>query len=90
MKKFYTFLFADCIYVTIRKEIETRNCAVYVVLGYDADGAKDILELWIGESEGKHCWMQIFDGIRARSVEDVLFISMDGISGLEEGAGSIF
>ena len=57
LKKFYTFLFVDCIYITIRKEMETKNCAVYVVLGYDADGVKDVLGLWIGESEGKHYWM---------------------------------
>ena len=90
LKKFYTFLFVDCLYVPIRKEMETRDCAVYVILGYDADGVKDILGIWIGETEGKHYWMQIFDEIKARGVEDVLFISMDGVSGLEEGAKSIF
>ena len=90
LRKFYTFLFVDCIYVTIRKETETKNCAVYVVLGYDVNGIKDVLGLWTGESGGKHCWMQIFDEIRARGVEDVLFISMDGVSVLEEGARSIF
>lgn len=90
LKKFYTFLFVDCLYVSIRKEMETKNCAVYVILGYDVDGIKDILGIWIGESEGKHYWMQIFDEIKARGVEDVLFISMDGVSGLEEGAKSIF
>jgi len=90
LKKFYTFLFVDCLYVSIRKEMETKNCAVYVILGYDINGIKDILGLWIGESEGKHYWMQIFDEIKARGVEDVLFISMDGVSGLEEGAKSIF
>ena len=37
--------------------METKNCAVYVVLGYDADGRKDVLGLWIGESEGKHYWI---------------------------------
>ena len=90
LKKFYTFLFVDCLYVTLRREYETKNCAVYVILGYDADGVKDILGLWINESEGKHIWMQIFDEIKARGVEDVLFISMDGVSGLEEGAKAIF
>lgn len=90
LKKFYTFLFVDCLYVNIRKELETKNCAVYVILGYDVNGVKDILGIWIGESEGKHYWMQIFDEIKARGVEDVLFISMDGVSGLEEGAKSIF
>lgn len=90
LKKFYTFLFVDCLYVSVRKEMETKNCAVYVILGYDVNGIKDILGIWIGEAEGKHYWMQIFDEIRARGVEDVLFISMDGVSGLEEGARSIF
>lgn len=90
LKKFYTFVFVDCLYVSIRKEMETKSCAVYVILGYDVNGIKDILGIWIGESEGKHYWMQIFDEIKARGVEDILFISMDGVSGLEEGAKSIF
>lgn len=90
LKKFYTFLFVDCLYVSIRREMETKNCAVYVILGYDVNGVKDILGIWIGESEGKHYRMQIFDEIKAREVEDILFISMDGVSGLEEGAKSIF
>lgn len=90
LKKFYTFVFVDCLYVNIRKEMETKSCAVYVILGYDVNGIKDILGIWIGESEGKHYWMQIFDEIKSRGVEDILFISMDGVSGLEEGAASIF
>ena len=90
LKKFYTFLFVDCLYVTIRKDYETKNYAVYVILGYDVDGQKDILGLWLSETESKHQWMQIFDEIKTRGVEDVLFISMDGVSGLEEGARSIF
>ena len=61
-----------------------------MILGYDVNGVKDILGIWISETEGKHYWMQIFDEIRARGVEDVLFISVDGVSGLEEGARSIF
>ena len=90
LKKFYTFLFVDCLYVNIRKDMETKSCAVYVILGYDIDGIKDVLGIWIGDSEGKHYWMQIFDEIKGRGVEDVLFICMDGVSGLEEGARSIF
>ena len=70
--------------------METKSCAVYVILGYDIDGMKDVLGIWIGETEGKHYWMQIFDEIKERGVEDVLFICMDGVCGLEEGAKSIF
>ena len=90
LKRFYTFLFVDCLYVTIHKDYETKNYAVYVILGYDVDGQKDILGLWLSESESKHQWMQIFDEIKNRGVEDVLFLSIDGVSGLEEGAKAIF
>lgn len=90
LKRMYTFLFVDCMYVTIRKEYESKNYAVYTILGYDIDGQKDILGLWLNESESKHTWMQIFDELKGRGVEDVLFICMDGVSGLEDGAKAIF
>jgi putative transposase len=90
LKKFYTFVFVDCMYVSIKKEYETKNYAVYTILAYDVNGVKDILGLWLNETESKHQWMQIFDELKTRGVEDILFISMDGVSGLEEGARSIF
>lgn len=73
-------------------EIHHYQCmnAVYTILGYDVNGCKDILGIWLNESESKHNWMQIFDELKNRGVEDVLFISMDGVSGLEEGAKAIF
>lgn len=54
LKRMYTFLFVNCMYVTIRKEYEGKNYAVYTILSYDLDGQKDILDLWLNESESKH------------------------------------
>lgn len=90
LKRMYTFLFVNCMYVTIRKEYESKNYAVYTILGYDLDGQKDILGLWLNESESKHTWMQIFDELKGRGVKDVLFICMEGVSGHEDGAKAIF
>jgi len=90
LKKCYPFVFVDCMYVTMRYEYESRESAVYTILGYDIDGHKDILGIWLNETESKHSWMQIFDEIKTRGVEDIFFISMDGVSGLEEGAKEIF
>jgi putative transposase len=56
LKKFYTFVFVDCMYTTIRKDYESKNYAVYTILGYDVDGKKDILGLWMNETESKHVW----------------------------------
>jgi len=86
----YPFVFVDCMYTTVRNQYETKKYAVYTILGYTMEGNKDILGLWLNETESKHKWMQIFDEIKARGVEDIFFISMDGVSGLEEGARSIF
>ena len=90
LKKFYPFIFVDCMYVTIRYEYEVKETAVYTILGYDKDGHKDILGLWLNDSESKHTWMKIFDEIKQRGVEEIFFISIDGVSGLEEGAKEIF
>ncbi len=90
LKRMYTFAFVDCLYVSIRTEFETKKHAVYCIVAYDLDGRKDILGLWIAESENKHQWLQIFDELKRRGVEDIAFISMDGLPGLEEGAKSIF
>ena len=90
LKKFYPFVFVDCLYVSIRTEYETKSHAIYTILAYDLNGRKDILGLWVAESENRHQWMQIFDELKVRGIEDVGFISMDGLPGLEEGASAIF
>ncbi|MBP2080113.1 transposase-like protein [Oceanobacillus polygoni] len=77
-------------YTTIRNQYETKKYAVYTILGYTMEGNKEILGLWLNETESKHKWMQIFDEIKARGVEDIFFISMDGVSGLEEGSRAVF
>ncbi len=86
----YSFVFVDCMYTTIRNQYETKKYAVYTILGYIMEGKKEILGLWLNETESKHKWMQIFDEIKVRGVEDIFFISMDGVSRLEEGARAIF
>lgn len=90
LKKCYPFLFVDCMYVSLRQEYEVNPVAVYVILGYDLAGNKEILGLWLSPTESKNQWMQIFDELKTRGMEDVFFISMDGVSGLEAGAKAIF
>lgn len=90
LAKCYAFLFVDCMYVTLRENYEAKEYAVYTILGYDLKGNKEILGLWLNQTESKNHWMQVFDELKARGVEDVFFISMDGVSGLEEGAKAIF
>jgi len=90
LAKCYAFLFVDCMYVSMRDEYEVKDHAVYTILGYDLKGNKEVLGLWVNQTESKTRWMQIFDELKARGVEDVFFLSIDGVSGLEEGAKAIF
>ena len=90
LQKCYPFMFVDCMYVTVRSDYESKEKAVYSILGYDLQGHKEILGLWMDASESKNYWMQVFDELKSRGVEDVFFISMDGVSGLEDGARAIF
>ena len=90
LDKCYAFLFVDCMYVSVRNGYEAKEYAVYTILGVNIHGKKSILGIWLSESESKNQWMKIFDELKNRGVEDVFFISMDGVSGLEQGAKSIF
>lgn len=90
LKKCYAFLFVDCMYVTIRENYEAREMAVYTILGIDLAGNKEILGLWLSQTESKNQWMKIFDELKTRGVEDIFFLSMDGVSGLESGVKAIF
>lgn len=90
LKKCYAFLFVDCMYVTIRENYEAREMAVYTILGVDLAGNKAILGVWLNQTESKNQWMKIFDELKTRGVEDIFFLSMDGVTGLESGAKAIF
>lgn len=90
LSSFYPFVFVDCLYLSMRTERGVKQVSVYVILAYDMDGHKDVLGLWINETESKHTWMQIFDELKARGVKEIGFLSMDGLAGLEEGAKAVF
>lgn len=86
----YPFVFVDCLYIKVKGERGVEKRAVYVVLGIDSEGHKDVLGIWMSESESKHFWMQIFDELKARGVNDIFILSMDGLKGLAEGARAVF
>ncbi len=90
LKSCYPFVFVDCMYVSMKHDGYVIKRAVYSILAYGLDGTKELLGIWFADTESKHEWMQIFDEIKKRGVESIFFIAMDGVSGLEGGAKSIF
>jgi transposase-like protein len=86
----YPFLFVDALVIPVKSEGKSINKAVYSMIGINRDGIKDCLGLWISDKEGAHFWLAIFDELRMRGVKKLGFVSIDGLSGLEEGIKSIF
>jgi transposase-like protein len=86
----YPFIFIDALYADVKEERASKKKAVYAIVGIDADGHKDVLGFWIRETEGAKEWLNIFDGLKARGVKRVSFVSADGLKGVEEAARTAF
>ena len=90
LEAIYPFVYVDAMVVKVKSEGKSRNKAVYSVLGIDTEGHKEVLGLWMSENEGAHFWMMIFDELKARGVQQMLYVCIDGLSELEQGILTIY
>ncbi len=90
LKKIYPFVFVDAMYTPVKTASGTGQKALYNIIGIDIDGKKDVLGFWILKEESSRHWLQIIEEIKQRGVEDILFISLDGLKGLEKAIKSVF
>lgn len=80
----YPILYLDAIHLKIRSSGSVQNQAVYVALGITLEGTKDLLGLWIGESEGAKFWLNVLTELKNRGVKDVLIACVDGLKGFPD------
>lgn len=80
----YAIVYLDAIHFKVRENREVKTKAVYTVLGVNLEGERDVLGLYVGESEGSRQWGRILDHIKERGVEDVLIFCVDGLKGFKE------
>jgi putative transposase len=86
----YPVIFFDALQVKIRDEGTVRNKAVYLALGVTPDGVRDVLGLWIEQTEGAKFWLRVMTELQARGVQDVLFAVVDGLKGFPDAITAIF
>jgi len=86
----YPLVFFDAMRVKIRDEGLVRNKAIYLALGVQADGTKDILGIWIETTEGAKFWLRVMNELKNRGVEDVLIAVVDGLKGFPEAINAVF
>src|SRR3954468_22157604 len=84
LEPMYPVVFFDALRVKIRDDAVVRNKAVYLALGVLPDGSRDVLGIWIEQTEGAKFWLKVFNDLKTRGVQDILIAVVDGLKGLSE------
>jgi transposase-like protein len=86
----YAFLFVDATVFSVRREGSVQKSAVYIVMGRDLAGMKDVLGFYVGENESAKYWMSVFNDLKSRGVKDALVVCGDGLTGLNDSVRAAF
>jgi putative transposase len=87
----YVIIYLDAIHIKMRREGKVENTAVYVVLGVDLEGHRDVLGHWVGDgSESANFWLSVITDLQSRGVKDILIACMDGLTGFKEAVLAVF
>jgi len=90
LEALYPILFLDALMVKMRHEGKVENRAVYVAIGIDLDGRKDVLGLWTSANEGAKFWLQVLTELRNRGVKDIFIACVDGLKGFPQAIETVF
>jgi putative transposase len=86
----YPLVFFDAIRVKVRDEGFVRNKAIYIALGVLPDGTKEILGIWIEQTEGAKFWLRVVNELKTRGAQDILIAVVDGLKGFPEAINAVF
>ncbi len=87
----YPIIYLDALHLRLRRQSKVENVAVYIVLGVDLDGHRDVLGHWLGDgAEGANFWLSVITDLQARGVEDIFIACIDGLTGFKEAIHAIF
>lgn len=90
LDRVYPILFLDCIVVKSREEGKVCNRSVYLVLGVTMEGQKELLGIWIAQSEGAKFWLGVITELKNRGIQDIFIACVDGLKGFPEAIESVF
>jgi len=90
LKRLYPIVFMDAIHYSVRQDSVVGRKAVYIAIGIDLEGQKDVLGLWIGDSESSKFWLGVMNELKNRGVQDILITSVDGLNGFTDAIRTVF
>jgi putative transposase len=86
----YPIIYLDCIHVKVRDSGAVRTKAVYLAIGVNMDGHKEVLGLWIAQTEGAKFWLQVVTELKTRGVQDIFIACVDGLKGFPEAIEAVY
>jgi len=90
LEPIYGIVYLDALYVKMRHEGRVENRAVYVAMGVDLEGQKDVLGLWCSANEGSKFWLSVLTDLKNRGVKDMLIVCVDGLKGFPQAIEAVF
>lgn len=90
LEAIYTVVFMDAIHYHVRSEGQIVKKAVYIAIGINLDGKKDVLGMWVGENESAKFWATVLNGLRNRGVEDIFIACTDNLTGFSSAIEAVF
>ena len=90
LESVYCFVWMDAIHYKVREDGRIVSRAVYNIIGVDNNGYKDLLGMYVSESEGARFWLQVLNNLKTRGVEDILIASIDNLNGFTEAIETVF
>ncbi|MCR4431719.1 MAG: IS256 family transposase [Tepidanaerobacteraceae bacterium] len=90
LEEIYAVVFMDAIHYHVRSEGQIIKKAVYIAIGIQMDGIRDVLGMWVGENESAKFWLSVMNSLKNRGVQDILIASVDGLTGFTEAISTVF
>lgn len=90
LEAIYPVVYLDCIVVKIRQEKQVINKAIYLALGVNLEGQKELLGMWLSENEGAKFWLNVLTELQNRGVKDILIACIDGLKGFADAINTVF
>jgi transposase-like protein len=90
LDKVYPFVYLDAIHYTVRDNGVIVKKAVYIALGYNKEGYKEVLGMWVGENESSKYWIMVLNQLKDRGLEDILIISTDNLPGFTQAIEAVY
>lgn len=90
LESLYPIVYLDCIVVKVRHEGSITNKSVFLALGINLDGHKELLGMWIAENEGAKFWLNVLTELKNRGLQDILIACIDGLKGFPDAINSVY